>query len=200
MPSHCGSEPARDGGVSVDIHFECSTAIASRLAPTGDVGCWLDLWSMPNHCGSELARDGSVSVDIHFDALPLSRAGSLLQGMLVVGWICGRCRAIVGASLLAMAACQSTSILNVLPLSRAGSLLQGMLVVGWICGRCRTIVGASLLAMAACQSTSILMPCRYREQARSYRGCWLLAGCVVDAEPLWERACSRWQRVSRHPF
>ncbi|TFH76820.1 hypothetical protein E4J90_27585 [Pseudomonas kribbensis] len=30
----CGSEPARDSGVTVDINVECDTAIASRLAPT----------------------------------------------------------------------------------------------------------------------------------------------------------------------
>ncbi|AVU76498.1 hypothetical protein CRX69_15335 [Pseudomonas rhizophila] len=33
----CGSEPARDSGVSVSVSVECYTAIASRLAPTG--GC-----------------------------------------------------------------------------------------------------------------------------------------------------------------
>ncbi|MVV49179.1 hypothetical protein EJA72_13170 [Pseudomonas sp. PB120] len=33
--STCGSEPARDGVVSVDINVECQSAIASRLAPTG---------------------------------------------------------------------------------------------------------------------------------------------------------------------
>ncbi|AXP04751.1 hypothetical protein DZG01_17945 [Pseudomonas fluorescens] len=37
---HCGSEPARDSGVSVDINADRSTAIASRLAPTGGM-CWL---------------------------------------------------------------------------------------------------------------------------------------------------------------
>ncbi|MNR47243.1 hypothetical protein D3C85_1663210 [compost metagenome] len=31
----CGSEPAREFGVSVDIDFECQSAFASRLAPTG---------------------------------------------------------------------------------------------------------------------------------------------------------------------
>ncbi|POF38827.1 hypothetical protein B0D71_29235 [Pseudomonas laurylsulfativorans] len=31
----CGSELARDGGGSVNIHAECDAAIASRLAPTG---------------------------------------------------------------------------------------------------------------------------------------------------------------------
>ncbi|PPK38630.1 hypothetical protein CD175_12560 [Pseudomonas laurylsulfatiphila] len=33
----CGSEPARDSGVSVDINVECQTAFASRFAPTGVV-------------------------------------------------------------------------------------------------------------------------------------------------------------------
>ena len=31
----CGSEPARDGGVSGDIDAGCDGLIASRLAPTG---------------------------------------------------------------------------------------------------------------------------------------------------------------------
>lgn len=31
---HCGSEPARDYGVSANINVECDIAIASRLAPT----------------------------------------------------------------------------------------------------------------------------------------------------------------------
>ncbi|TVT81253.1 hypothetical protein FPT12_20170 [Pseudomonas sp. H3(2019)] len=31
----CGSEPARDSGVTVNIDVGCNTAIASRLAPTG---------------------------------------------------------------------------------------------------------------------------------------------------------------------
>ncbi|MBA4359597.1 hypothetical protein C1X40_07060 [Pseudomonas sp. GW456-11-11-14-TSB2] len=30
----CGSEPARDSAVSVNINAECHTAIASRLTPT----------------------------------------------------------------------------------------------------------------------------------------------------------------------
>ncbi|MVV48773.1 hypothetical protein EJA72_11040 [Pseudomonas sp. PB120] len=32
---HCGSEPARDEGLTVNIKVECQIAIASRLAPTG---------------------------------------------------------------------------------------------------------------------------------------------------------------------
>ena len=33
----CGSEPARDEAITFNILVECYTAIASRLAPTGDV-------------------------------------------------------------------------------------------------------------------------------------------------------------------
>ncbi|OXR37449.1 hypothetical protein PSJE_11445 [Pseudomonas jessenii] len=34
----CGSELARDEGVSADTNVECNTAIASKLAPTGLFG------------------------------------------------------------------------------------------------------------------------------------------------------------------
>ena len=33
--NHCGSEPARDGDVTVNDDVECYGLIASRLAPTG---------------------------------------------------------------------------------------------------------------------------------------------------------------------
>ncbi|OPG70619.1 hypothetical protein B1219_20150 [Pseudomonas ogarae] len=36
----CGSEPARDSGVSGNISISCYAAIASRLAPTGDSEGW----------------------------------------------------------------------------------------------------------------------------------------------------------------
>jgi hypothetical protein len=32
--NQCGSEPARDGGMTFNINVVCQTAIASRLAPT----------------------------------------------------------------------------------------------------------------------------------------------------------------------
>jgi hypothetical protein len=35
IPQTCGSEPARESGVSVDIIGGCQTVFASRLAPTG---------------------------------------------------------------------------------------------------------------------------------------------------------------------
>ncbi|OOG80234.1 hypothetical protein B0E42_27500 [Pseudomonas sp. A25(2017)] len=36
----CGSEPARDSGVSGNVSIGCYAAIASRLAPTGDSEGW----------------------------------------------------------------------------------------------------------------------------------------------------------------
>ncbi|MBD0706236.1 hypothetical protein CF597_24920 [Pseudomonas sp. PSB1] len=38
MGIKCGSELARDSGVSVNIDGVCNTAIASKLAPTGGCG------------------------------------------------------------------------------------------------------------------------------------------------------------------
>ncbi|MBA4273618.1 MAG: hypothetical protein C0438_11070, partial [Pseudomonas sp.] len=35
---HCGSEPARESGRSVDINIGCQSVFASRLAPTGSSG------------------------------------------------------------------------------------------------------------------------------------------------------------------
>jgi len=35
MQAPCGSEPARDSGVSANINVGCTAVIASKLAPTG---------------------------------------------------------------------------------------------------------------------------------------------------------------------
>ena len=78
-PINCGSEPARDGGVSADINAGCAGFIASKLAPT------------------------------------------MFEGVLRFRV---RHRSTVGASLLAMAECQSTSMLDVPASSRASSLPQ----------------------------------------------------------------------------
>ncbi|KAA0976924.1 hypothetical protein FQ185_06920 [Pseudomonas sp. ANT_H12B] len=37
---YCGSEPARDSGLTVSINVECDDLIASRLAPTLGIGCF----------------------------------------------------------------------------------------------------------------------------------------------------------------
>ncbi|CAI8876230.1 hypothetical protein EMIT0P74_20414 [Pseudomonas sp. IT-P74] len=76
---YCGSQPAGDGGVSINDDVGSDGLIASRLAPTG----------------------GHV-----------------------------RHITIVGASLLAMAVYQPTTMLDLMASSRSGSLLQGA------CGAC----------------------------------------------------------------
>ncbi|MBA4363123.1 MAG: hypothetical protein C0411_20675 [Pseudomonas sp.] len=42
-PNQCGSEPARDDGITFNRSVDCQTAIASRLAPTGDLRCLIYL-------------------------------------------------------------------------------------------------------------------------------------------------------------
>jgi signal transduction histidine kinase len=53
-------------------------------------------------------------------------------------------------------------------------------------------VGLRLLAMAICQSSLLNLTLRHREQAHSYRGFY------EHRKSLWERACSRKRRISRH--
>jgi len=129
---------------------------------------------------------------------------------------------IVGASLLAMAVYQSTTMLDLMASSRAGSLLQGAM--------CAT----SLLWEPACWRWRCISPRRcwiwwpHREQARSYREpcaphyyCGsqpagdggvsinddvgsdgliasgsLLQGAMCATSLLWEPACWRWRCIS----
>src|SRR5690606_9129112 len=52
----CGSEPARDNGVSVNRNVECQTVIASRLAPTsyrGEFSASACLRWMTNHANDD---------------------------------------------------------------------------------------------------------------------------------------------------
>ena len=60
---YCGSEPARDGGVSGDSDGECAGLIAGKPAHRV-LWCVEDLGQSAIHCGSEPARDGGVSGDI----------------------------------------------------------------------------------------------------------------------------------------
>ncbi|AXI63055.1 hypothetical protein DLD99_22115 [Pseudomonas kribbensis] len=52
----CGSELARDGGISVDICIECQVAIASRLAPTMGSRCRFRPVRLPWHKPVPAAR------------------------------------------------------------------------------------------------------------------------------------------------
>ena len=61
--SKCGSELARDGGVSFDDDVGCAGLFAGKPAPTGISGKHKICAWQRSKCGSELARDGGVSVD-----------------------------------------------------------------------------------------------------------------------------------------
>ncbi|MNY22335.1 hypothetical protein D3C86_1559380 [compost metagenome] len=84
--SNCRSEPARDDGVSGDIDVESTALIAGKPAPT-----IIRLLANPGYthqpCGSWLASDGGLTADQFLATAP---------------------NPTVGASLLAMAAEQST--------------------------------------------------------------------------------------------
>ena len=71
MQNPCGSEPARDSGVSVDINFEYQSAIASKLAPTGDLWLTIDRGEAP---GKQLLdRLCALAVALQQDDLPVER-------------------------------------------------------------------------------------------------------------------------------
>ena len=57
----CGSELARDGGVSGAMDTECAGLIAGKPAPTMDLWCPQIPHTHHKPCGSELARDGGMS-------------------------------------------------------------------------------------------------------------------------------------------
>ena len=80
----CGSEPAREGGVSGDIDVECAGLFASRLAPTV-------IWVIRRFCvqplkpgGSEPAREGGVSGSIDVECAGL--IASRLAPTMDLGW------------------------------------------------------------------------------------------------------------------
>ncbi len=101
------------------INIGRTSAIASRLAPTLVPGWRHDCYSLADSCGSELARDGYLSVTSTLAEHPLSRAGSLPHWLRAGGTIAIHQQVPVGASLLAIAACQSTLKLADTGLSRA---------------------------------------------------------------------------------
>ena len=120
-PAPCGSELARDGVRSACIHFECATAIASKLSShrsdgvPGCAGC-----PQPPVGASLLAMTVGQLAFI-LNVLPLSRASSAPTGPVVCLDVPVVPSPLWEPSLLAMTVGQLASILNVLPLSRASS-------------------------------------------------------------------------------
>ncbi len=170
--SNCGSEPARDSGVSGNKDVRFQTVIVSRLAPTRGVeasakaggitnqtvvasllaiaecqatkmlnvrpssragslprGEWSRGQRLRYHqsnCGGEPARDSGVSgnKDVECRTVIASRLAPT-RGVESSAKAGGITNQTVGASLLAIAECQATEMLNVRPTSRAGSLPRG---------------------------------------------------------------------------
>ncbi len=131
-----------------------STAIASRLAPTGDLRCMLILQPPLKTVGARLLAMAAAQSKSPVTDTPLSRAGSLPQGICGGCESCGHPEKTVGASLLAMATARSKTPVADTPLSRASPLQQGICGGCESCGHPKKTVGASLLAMATALSKS----------------------------------------------
>ncbi len=124
----CGSEPARDGGVSGGSDAGCNGLFAGWLAPTGIFGERKTCVRQKSKCGSEPARNGGVSVSIDAGCDGLFAGKPAPTGIFGEHKICVWQKSNVGASLLAMAECQSALMLDVMASSRASPLPQGSAV------------------------------------------------------------------------
>ncbi|YAF60331.1 hypothetical protein DOCECA_09120 [Pseudomonas sp. E102] len=122
----CGSEPARDGGASVDEDAECAGVFASRLAPTGGCVALGIQVSRRFNVGASLLAMAVLQLRKMLNVPASSRAGSLPQGGCVALGIQVSRESGVGASLLAMAVLQLMKMPNVPASSRAGSLPRGL--------------------------------------------------------------------------
>jgi len=195
-PIPCGSEPAREDGGSACIHFECATAIASKLGShwsggvPGCAGC------PQSPVGAKLAREDGGSACIHFEcaAAIASKLGSHRSGG-VPG--CAGCpQSPVGAK-LAREVGGSASIhfeCTTAIASKLGSHRSGG-VPG--CAGCpHPPVGASLLAMTVGQLASILNALPPSRASSAPTGPVVCLDVPVAPNPLWERACSRRRWVS----
>ncbi len=85
----CGSGLARESGRPANIHVECETAIASRLASTVGRGCTQYLRSTHNPVGAGLLAKAVDQPTSMLNVKPPSRAGSLPQLAGVVLNTCG---------------------------------------------------------------------------------------------------------------
>ena len=104
----------------------------------------------------------------------------------------------VGVSLLAIAECQTTSMLNVTTPSRAGSLLQWICGESQICEQMQNNVGASLLAMGSSHSTLLSSDTPLSLESQLPQGFAYVPTSAIHRRSLWERACSRKVRYIQH--
>jgi hypothetical protein len=75
----CGSEPARESAVAMNINGESAAAIAGKPAPTGTSVVFNDRIHY-KFCGSWLASDVAIQATLASTDKAPSRAGSLQQG------------------------------------------------------------------------------------------------------------------------
>jgi len=80
VPDHCGSEPARESGVSCGDDVECAGAFAGKPAPTG-VSVALKVVGLPRIIvGAGLLAKAVCQAVMMLNVPAPSRAGSLPQG------------------------------------------------------------------------------------------------------------------------
>ncbi len=145
-PIPCGSEPAREDGGSACIHFECATAIASKLGShrsggvPGCAGC------PQSPVGASLLAKTVGQLASILNVLLLSRASSAPTGPVVYPDVPVAPNPLWEPSLLAKSVGQLASILNVLPPSRASSAPTGPMVCLDVPVVPQSPVGAGLLA------------------------------------------------------
>ncbi|MDP9781861.1 hypothetical protein J2W59_001682 [Pseudomonas fluorescens] len=153
----CGSGLAREYSGTFNITASCSTAFASKPAPTGDLW-WIPVLRTNPRLRWERACS-RIQQHLQHQCKLLHRFREQARshrGFVVDTGLADQLKTNVGAGLLANTAAHSTSLQAAPPLSRASPLPQ------WICGehqscdRPRSPVGASLLAMAASHSTKML--------------------------------------------
>jgi hypothetical protein len=143
---NCGSEPARDGGVSDAAILNVPAPSRASPLPQG-FGVWTYFVSTTAYSGSEPARDGGVSDAAILNVPAPSRASPLPQGFRVYTYFVST-TVTCGSELARDGGVSGAAILNLLSPSRAGSLPH------WTASlrTTRSTVGASLLAMAECQT------------------------------------------------
>ncbi len=101
--------------------------------------------SAADPCRSWLAGEGGVSVarDVGFDGLIASRLAPTGGSSVNTGFVCGKDQS-VGVSLLAMAECQLSWMLDLMASSRASPLPQGIFSEHGICVWQRSKCGSGL--------------------------------------------------------
>ncbi|SDU53242.1 hypothetical protein SAMN05216476_2890 [Pseudomonas mediterranea] len=216
--SRAGSLPQGIGGGCKHVGRARNSVAASLLAmaPGQWSRCWLihryreqarshrglavdaSMSAVPGTvCGSEPARDGAGSMESMLADPPLSRAGSLPQG---IGGGCkhvGRARNSVAASLLAMAPGQWSRCWLIHRYREQARSHRGLAVDASMSAVPGTVCGSELARDGAGSMESMLADPPLSRAGSLPQG--IGGGCKHVGRArysVWERACSRWRRVS----